>query len=385
MGQHLIIVQQDPLIQLHPAAFVFTPKLVAEIDAFFDEDQLAILQRSHFRIGGVRALINLDTGGAEYGGIDGNFHGLIFISMDAIRASHFKVIRMFQRDPAFIETAPQIAALFCQAGNQQLFTSINRGYDATGDTGCLAHIHVFTGYLNLYTAFRVCGLIGSHRTQFPMGIQGDAVGGLIQRCDPGATGCCGKPANESITCACRHRHRRSGHIAVITLGAAIPVAAIGIELYIAIAFGQFRGICTIQIDIGFHHTATQQTIEEIATGRTPLTHGEHKIIAFCPSNNGLNYRAFIIPKHRRTNIIHKRNQGIELMLFQLDLLADHEGIHIRHKLGKLILHQLISFLRCYTVFPIPLQILIRTSGAEAHGPLTVVPERNGIKALHLFN
>ena len=36
MGQHLIIVQQDPLIQLHPAAFVSTPKLLAEINALFD-------------------------------------------------------------------------------------------------------------------------------------------------------------------------------------------------------------------------------------------------------------------------------------------------------------------------------------------------------------
>ena len=116
-----------------------------------------------------------------------------------------------------------------------------------------------------------------------------------------------------------------------------------------------------------------------------MTHSKHKVIAFCPIEDGLNDRIGIVLKHRRSNIVHEGNQGIKLVLLQLDLIANHKGIHIRHKLGKLASHQLVGFLRCYTVFPIPLQILIRTSGAEAHGPLTIVPERNGIKALHLFN
>ena len=260
VGQHLIIVQQNPLIQLHPTAFVSTPKLLAEIDTLFDQDQFAFLQRSHFRIGGMRTLIDLHTGGAENGGINGNFHFLAFISMDTIRAGHFEVICMLQRNPAFIKATPQAAALLCQTGNQQFLALVDCGYDAAGDAGCLTHIDILTGDLNLHTAFRVCGLIRSHRTQFPMGIQSDAVGGLIQGRDPGAAGRCGEPANEGITRPCGYRHRCGGHIAIIGLGAAVPVATIGIEPYIAIAFGQFSGVCTVQIDISFHHTATQQTI-----------------------------------------------------------------------------------------------------------------------------
>ena len=153
----------------------------------------------------MRTLIDLDAGGAEDGGIDGNFHFLAFISLVTVRAGHFKVIRMFQRDPAFIEATPQAATLFRKAGDQQLFTPINRGHNTAGDTGCLTHMDILTGDQDLHTAFRVCGLIRSHRTQFPMGIQGDAVGSFVQSRDPGATGRFGEPTNKGITRPCRHR------------------------------------------------------------------------------------------------------------------------------------------------------------------------------------
>ena len=116
-----------------------------------------------------------------------------------------------------------------------------------------------------------------------------------------------------------------------------------------------------------------------------MTHSKHKVIAFCPIDDGLNNRAVIVLKHRSSNIVHEGNQCIKLVLLQLDLIANHKGIHIRHKLGKLASHQLVSFLRCYTVFPIPVQVFIGTSGTKTNCPLTVIPERNGIKALHLFN
>ena len=217
---------------------------------------------------------------------------------------------------------------------------------------------------------------------FPVGIQCHAVGGLIQYRDLFTAGGRRIPAGENIPFPSGNRQGYRCHIGVIALGTGIPKATVGVIFHIAECIGQCCAVCTVQIHIGFHHSAPQQTVQKIAARGTPLADGIQKIVALRSVEDSLDHGAFVVAQHSGTYIINEGNQRIKLILCQLQLIFDHESVHIRLKFGQLIQHQQMGLLRGNTLRGVTRPILLRAGGAKAHRPLTVIPERHGIKALH---
>ena len=386
MGQDLIVMEQDLLIQPHPAVFISAPKLIAEHGHFQDGDGIALAERSGLGIGCVGAAIYRHAGSAE----DCRFNwdlDLLFHrgAAGALRTRDLIVIRVLQADPALGAITPQSAVLLGQTGDGEFFTPIDVGNNIGRVTGILANADRIASDNHLDTGFGIGGSFRRLRTDFPVGIQGQAVGGFIQRGDLFATLCLCVPAGKDVAFPGRHRKRNGYQIAVVALGAGIVLATVDIIHDIAETTGQGFTVCTVQIHVRLDHSAPEQALHEFAAGRAPLTDGKHEVVTFCAVEHRLDRGAIIVVKHRGAYIVNKGDQRIKLVLIQLDLIADHEGIHFAHKDIHQLSHQRIGFLGRNALRSIALPMLFGTLCSEAYGPLAVVPIGFRRKALHTLD
>ena len=134
-----------------------------------------------------------------------------------------------------------------------------------------------------------------------------------------ATGSC-KPSHKGVARAGRIAGKRCWHSVIKHLRRMANAAAIAIISNIAVAFRCLSGVDTIEIHIGFHHTALDQAGQHLAACLTPKTKGTDQIISgFAVCNRVKEYAAgFLGPTG--TDIVRKRCDGIILVLGQCQIV-----------------------------------------------------------------
>ncbi len=164
----------------------------------------------------------------------------------------------------------------------------------------------------------------------PVGIQGLALGGVIQMGDPLAACGSGVPAQEAVAGVSGSGLNGNGHGSVIALDSGFRGAAVGIEEHICKITGSLLGIVAIQVHIRLCQPAGNKAGKHIGACLAPEGHAVNKVVAGLALNHGSTEIAVRLGPGG-SHIIGEQHQGIKLVLGELQLIVGSQlvdaGLH----------------------------------------------------------
>ena len=388
MGQSMLIVQLQLQIHLYPALSTLTPTGIKHGVHLSDLDFRALFESTQFGICCVGTIIQRHAAGAKHRGPNRQHNiikSAVAVGCVIIIPGQSSVVGISQWNPALFKPTPTHTVHHSHAGDCEFFSlkyAVNNGKI---HARTVAHVDCTGRHLNFQAAIGQRTVAGNAFILLPVGIQGHTVSGVIQNRDSGAAGGRCKPASKTVAFICRHGQGLCRKIAVVALRNHIPGASVGLIEHITVVLGCIIVIFAVEPHIGFHQSASNQARQEFTASGTIDTEGKNQLVFRNTIQDCPGYSMVFIIQQRTAQIIGHGNQRIELALGHFQPMPVNKAVDLAFKLCQLLRHQRVRLVHGDALFLIARQMLTGTGGAEAYRPLAIIPIRDCIEALHLFD
>ena len=216
-----------------------------------------------------------------------------------------------------------------------------------------------------------------------MGVEGPVLHAGIQHADPAAAGCGGVPAVKAIARPGGGRQDGGGQVRVVALNSGAAGAAVAVVEHIAVVGGRCRGIESVQVQVGFAETATDQTGENGAAGVAPEGQRMDEAVARGAVQHG-GAKLPLLVEPAGAAVEGEHGQSVKLILGQGDAVGGGEVVQSPADGVGVCTQQGFGLRLGDAVAQVAVQVLIGAAGAVAHGVLGVVPIGHPGEALEFF-